>query len=325
MIKHPRMIAAVALITLTAVALTGCLVTKKEPEPPYYRKSDNLRVYKQGDWIRYNVIATTLGASTGDARSGTLEVRWGNYSPLTSPDSNASNNGDPYDVIEKRYLFCLDGAFCNPTETVVIQYVHQDDPATDPTTAGTERLVAMGGHPNAPQEQYYWLNTTGGSTSPPANLDNSVTGGQEPVITLKSPLFINDAYTVEYYLMDNCYTGIPGCEDDVGRSTTSVNIVGDSTQVNTNIGNYANPFQVNFNGDVFADADVGGQLPLTFDIFDLCSNKISTHSGSMYIIPEIGVIQLRNTCRDDSGTGAGDIILYDITVDSISSSILSGS
>ncbi|MCF6210621.1 MAG: hypothetical protein L3J88_10820 [Gammaproteobacteria bacterium] len=314
MTKHPRMIAAIALVTLATVALTGCLVEKKDPEPPNYRTTDNLRIYKQGDWIRYNVFATTIaGPSSGDFSNGTLEVRWGNYSTLTSPD------GKNYDVIKKSYRYCLEGPFCNPTETVVIQYVHQDGLTTD--TAGTERLVAMGGLPTP--DQYYWLNTTGGSTTTPANPDNNIVGGQETVITLKSPLFINNTYTVKYHLMDGCVRGVAKCQSDVGRFTHIITVVGDGTQVNTNIGNYANPFRVEFSeGDVFPDASVNGQLPLTFDIFDLCSDGNSTHDGHMYIIPEIGVIQMSNTCTDKITT---DKTRYDITIDSISSSILSGS
>lgn len=315
MIKHPRMIAAVALITLIAVALTGCLVTKKEPEPPYYRKSDNLHIYKQGDWIRYNVIATTLsGTSIGDARSGTLEVRWGNYFPLISPD------GKDYDVIEKRYLLCLDGASCDPTETVVIQYIHQDDSATDttsdPTTDGTERLVVMGNHPNG--GEYYWLNTQGGWLG----FVDGVQGGQEPVTTLMSPLVVGQQYTVKYDLMDDCYQGPPGCQTNVGTSTNTIDIVGDSTQVNTNLNNYANPLQVNFSGSITPAPGIS-PLPLLFDIFDICSDEQSTHNGRMFIIPEIGVIQLTNTCTNIGAPG--DIIRYDVTVDSISSSILAGS
>ena len=328
MTKSPRMIAAIALMTLAAVALTGCLVEQKEPEPPYYRKSDNLRVYKQGDWIRYNVFATTIaGDGSGDFNSGILEVRWEGYSLPNSPDGNASNGGASYDVIEKRYLLCLEGTYCKP-DTVIIHYIHQDDPTTDSNvtsdTAGTERLVAMGGHPDfsPSQPQYYWLNTTGGRNSAPANPDNDVIGGQEPVITLKSPLFINDAYTVEYYLMDDCYTGPGGCQSDVGSFTNSIRVVGDGTQINTNIGTYANPLEINFNGEVIPDVNVGGTLPITFDIFDLCTYKWSEHSGRMYIVPEIGAIQMRITCGDKT---TGDAILYDITVDSISSSILAGS
>jgi len=325
------MIAAIALVTLTAVTLTGCLVTQKEQGPLYERKTDNLRIYKQGDWIRYNVFATT---ANGDFSSGTLEIRWGNYSPLTSPDTNANNNGNPYDVIEKRYLFCLndtDGTPCTP-QVVAIQYVHQDDSTTDtssdPATDGTEWLVAVGNHPTA--GQYYWLNTTGGSTATPDNPDNpynnpddSVVGGQEPVITLKSPLSIGQSYSVEYDLMDDCVSGNASCGSDIGHFSNTIEVVGDGTPINTNIDNYANPFRVNFAGDVFPDADVDGQLPVTLDIFDLCSNGISNHSGYMYIVPEIGVIQLRNTCADLSGTG--DSIRYDITIDSISPSIRSGS
>ncbi|VAX03710.1 hypothetical protein MNBD_GAMMA20-2142 [hydrothermal vent metagenome] len=323
MTKHPRMIAAIALVTLAAVALTGCLVEKKDPEPPNYRTTDNLRIYKQGDWIRYNVFATTTiaGPSRGDFSNGTLEVRWGNYSPLPSPDNNASNNGDIYDVIEKRYLFCLNdtgGTPCTP-EVVAIQYVHQDDLTTD--TAGTERLVAMGGHPTP--GQYYWLNTTAGSTAAPANPDNNIVGGQETVITLNSPLFINDDYTVKYHLMDGCILGTAKCQSDVGQFTHTITVVGDSTQINTNIGNYANPFRVSFTrGKAVPDTSVGSQLPLTFDIFDLCSDGNSTHFGHMYIVPEVGIIQMSNTCTDSDTSG---ITRYDITIDDISSSIPSGS
>lgn len=315
MTKHPRMIAAIALITLAAVALTGCLVTKKAPEPPYYRKSDNLRVYKQGDWIRYNVFAVL---PSGDFANGVLEVQWGNYSPLTSPDSNLSNDGAPYDVIEKRYLFCLDGTGCTPTETV-IQYIHQDDPKTDANitlaTAGTERLVAMGNHPTA--GQYYWLNTTGGRSFAPANPANNLQGGQEPARILASPLVIGNTFQVEYFLMSECYPG-PNCTEDIGTPATTFNIVGDSTQIDTNVNSYADPIQVNFNGTLTSYI---GSLPLTFDIFDLCSSGYSEYNGDMYIVPEIGIVQMENTCMDETG----NITAYDITLADISPSILAGS
>ena len=310
MTKPPRIIAAIALMTLTAVALTGCLVTKKEPEPPYYRKSDNLRVYKQGDWIRYNVIATTLsGTSAGNVRSGILEIRWGNYSTLTSPD------GNNYDVIEKLITVEINDSG-SPVPITTVHYVQQDvRKGMNPDVYGTEQLVAMG-HPNP--NEYYWLNTKGGINYSV----NGVPGGQEPETTLESPLLIGQSYTVEYFLMDDCYTGTPGCQDDIGKSSTSVNVVGDGTQINTNLNNYANPFQVNFNGEIIPAAGIS-PLPLLFDIFDVCSDEQSSHNGRMFIIPEVGIIQLTNTCQDLSGTG--DIILYDITVDDISSSILAGS
>ena len=310
MTQHTRMIAAIALITLTAVALTGCLVEKKEKPPAYERNSNNLRVYQQGDWIRYNVIATTLsGTSAGNVRSGTLEIRWGNYSTLTSPD------GNNYDVIEKLITVEINDSG-SPVPITTVHYVQQDvRKGMNPDVYGTEQLVAMG-HPNP--NEYYWLNTKGGINYSV----NGVPGGQEPETTLESPLFIGQSYTVEYFLMDDCYTGTPGCQDDIGKSTTSVDVVGDSTQVNTNIGNYANPFQVNFDGKIIPAAGIS-LLPLLFDIFDVCSDERSSHNGRMFIIPEVGIIQLTNTCQDLSGTG--DIILYDITVDDISSSILAGS
>ncbi len=310
MTKHPRIIAAIALVTLTSVALTGCLVEKKEPEPPYYRNSDNLRIYKQGDWIRYNVIATTLsGTSAGNAESGTLEIRWGNYSPLTSPD------GNNYDVIEKVITVEMSDSG-SPVPITTVHYVQQDvRKGINPDVYGTEQLVAME-HPN--HDEYYWLNTEGGIISPV----NNVPGGQEPVITLKSPLLVGQSYRVEYTLMDDCYEGPPGCLINIGESLTSINVVGDSTQINTNLNNYANPFQVDFNGEVIPAAGIN-PLPLLFDIFDVCSDLRSTHSGKMYVIPEIGVIQLTNTCTNIGAPG--DIIRYDITIDSISSSILSGS
>jgi len=95
----------------------------------------------------------------------------------------------------------------------------------------------MGNNPTP--NQYYWVSPGGSSFYS----SSGIPGGQEPVITLKSPLVITDDYTVQYYLMDDCYPG-PGCQSDAGIFTNSIKVVGDGTQINTNIGNYADPIEI---------------------------------------------------------------------------------
>ena len=301
MTRSPRTFLTIALTALVAVTLSGCLVKKEAPKPLLKRKSDNLLVYQRGDWIQYNVLASVLGSGTDEVRTGTLKISWGDYSTLQSPD------GREYDVIEKLITVNMDnGGTSAPITTR--HYVWQDPD-------GTEKLIAMG-HPNSGQGQYYWLNTTGGRNG----TVNNVPGGQEAVTIFNSPLSVGQNYTVEYFLMDDCVKGqAPGCQSDVGQTTRRIEVVGDSTPIYTNLGNYANPFQINFSGSVSPTGD-NQSLPLLFSIFDICSDGFSTHMGSMVVVPEIGIVQLSNTCI--ALDGFGDSIRYDLTLDTTSSSII---
>lgn len=306
MSKHPRLLASIVLMSLVTFALSGCLVKKETPEPPKNRKSDKLRVYKNGDWIQYNVLATVItGSNPGEVLTGTLTISWDGPYQLTSPDNKQ------YDVLKKVITVNMDD-----NGTVVqkgtVHYVRQD-------ADGAEQLVAMG-HPNT--GQYYWLNTAGGKSYP--DNDDGIIGGQEAVTIFDSPLFVGQQYQVEYTLMDDCIVGqLTGCQSNVGTSTNNLSVVGDSTQINTNIGNYANPFEVSFSGGIVPSPDVNNLLPVLFSIFDVCSDAQSTHIGRMFVVPEIGILQLSNRCTDVGATG--DLVQYDLTIDSISSSISSGS
>lgn len=302
MTRHSRTLAGLTLAVLGATTLTGCLVKQEAPPPPYYRTTDTLRNYQHGDWIQYNVIATKSTAVGTEQTNAILKVSWTEPSPatITAPD------GETYNVLKKVIAISYVGEDGNVVDTAeTVHYVLRED---------TTQLVAMG-HPNL--GQYYWMNGTGGILFPPDRAD-SPSGGQEPISQLTSPLAVGQAYTVEYYLMDECTTQNPGCQLDVGKFTNNLSVDGDSEQINTNLNNYANPFKVSFSGRVIPAAGIS-PLPLSFDIFDVCSEAQSSHIGNMYIVPEIGVIQLSNRCTDHNATG--DVIQYDITIDTTSPGI----
>ncbi len=294
MMIRPLTLTAIAFATLTATTLTGCLVKQETPKPPITITNYVLRTYNDGDWIKYNFNATVTSGLTLINRIGTLEIRWGAKTLLTAPDGVTQ-----YSVIEKTIL--VDNDVSDGEDAVkTVHYVQQN-------SDGSKTLVAMSGTGN----QYYWLNDAGGAT---VTIDG-IQGKAEPVKTFPSPLFVGQNYPYKYYLMDNCGIASSGCLDDVGSSSNSIDVVGNSTQRNTNIGNFANPFEINFSGSITPlGKNATNPLPLYFSIFDICSNGVSQHNGTMFIVPDIGIIELSNNCIALDGNGSN--IYYDISIDS---------
>ncbi len=290
MIKHRRIFSTVALTALLAVSLTGCLVKKAAQKPPTDRGSDNLHIYKNGEWIRYRVTSLVAGVDT--PVTGTLEIRWTGPFPLTSPDKTMINL-----PVMKKVITMKDGSGSEYPEATV-HYVYQDKDPNSPSY-GTEYLVAMDDPRNAAD---YWLNSVGGSNAAPLDGVNRVNGGESAIVTQESPLYLHQSYDVNYYLMNQCSLASGRCNGDVGASTNTITVKSDSTPVNTNLGiNYANPFFISFSGDVFP---TGGNtsIPLLLNILDTCSAGISTRSGNMYVVPDIGVIQLESRCSASDGS-----------------------
>ncbi len=307
MTKHPRMIAAIAFVTLAAVALTGCLVDKKEPDPPYYRKSgDTLRIHEPGDYIYYTVEALLPGSS--EFQYGTLKILWKGASDLPGPD------GKNHPVIEKHYLLCMNEARCEPTETVFIQYVHQDPPGSSDAqgndTSGTERFVAMDDDPQIPQ--YYWINTRGSSSQ-------GGDGLPEPSLILKSPLQSETYGPSDYYLMDDCVNASP-CISDLAHITSKFTVIDDNTEINTRVDRFANPFKIQYESSNNSVEPLNNSsLPTPVNLFSICSMDKSQYirvdySGKMYVVPEIGMIKMINFCQ----VAGDETAQYIFTIDSLS-------
>lgn len=302
------MITAIALMTLAAVALTGCLVKQKGPPSLYYRKSENLRIYEPGHYIRYTVEALLPGAT--EFQYGALKIVWQGSPDLPGPD------GKNHPVIEKHYLLCMGDTLCNPEtegETIFIQYVYQDPPGTTDTqgndTTGTERFVAM--NDPAATGQYFWINSSG----------SSLQGGDglpAPAITLDSPLQ-SKTYGSSYYLMDNCINASP-CTSNLAKITSEFTVIDDNTEIDTRVERFANPFQVRYSSDKNFVEPLNNSFPPTpVNLFSICSmGKASytnvSYSGKMYIVPEIGMVKMINFCQVDGS----EVSQYIFTLDGVS-------
>ena len=90
------------------------------------------------------------------------------------------------------------------------------------------------------------------------------------------------------------------------------NVVGDSVAITTNLGVFVNPFQIIFSGSANPSS---GSLPVTFDIRNVCDTGITEHgysgNGIMYVVPEIGMIEMENTCRK---VISNESVIYNITI-----------
>ena len=150
----------------------------------------------------------------------------------------------------------------------------------------------------------YWLSETG-------NTDKTIT---ESSIFFYSPIVPGIKPTTQFFVMDDC-EGNANCNSEVGQYIDNQDVVGDSVSVTTNLGQFLNPFQINFYG---SSSPSPAPLPVTFDIRNICDTDITQHgfagNGRMFVMPEIGMIRMENTCS--KVTIGGEIVVYTITIGS---------
>lgn len=289
MTPTPRRLVAAALLLALTAGLGGCLVKKEKPAqqtPPYYRTSETLRTYQAGDYLEYNVQLPNATAYT----QGRMRISWDGPFSITGP------LGQPFSAMKKTYQLCWydqNGAPCylpGDASTTLVHYVLQDGTTKIPNTAGTERFVAMDA---AGKDTYYWVNTQGSLQEDPTD-----GGTAEPAEILRSPLQ-STAYTTAFYIMNCAAGGTDKCTSSVARETRHLTVADDNTLITTNVERFANPFRITYSdGNVFL-LGTETELPMgPLDLFSICSTQRSTHTGTMYVVPEIGMIYQDNICED---------------------------
>ncbi|NOX76221.1 MAG: hypothetical protein GXP17_06330 [Gammaproteobacteria bacterium] len=284
------------LITLMAIAtgilLSGCLVSKKDPVF-IERSTDNMRIYQDGDFILYDVSKILVTGPTTQNTTGTLRIDWKATAPL--PDLNKP--GDVITVLKELTTlnFPNDDA---GSDIATVRYISQDDDINSPSY-GSIRLHAF----EAPgQGKYYWLNLDGSTNGDPV---------VKPFTVFPSPLSVGQQdLGVEFYVMEGCNP--ENCSSEIGKFTDNPTIDGDTTQIRTNLATYVNPFEISFNGEALP---TGGStvLPVLFDIRGACGANQqgkTTFSGRMFVMPEIGVLQMTTTCIYGTGNVAEYFITY---------------
>jgi hypothetical protein len=277
-------IAILAFISITA--LSGCLVEKKDPKK-ILSATANLRIYKANDFISYSVDEIRFSGLTSTTRTGTLTIRWNDHASLLRPGPTSPL----IPVLEQVITLTFDGG---APEDGTVRYISQD-------AAGEITLHAIEDPtPTSGLSPYYWLSTS--SVINALNLTESFS-----IFTSPMGVGINPA-PISFNVMGDCNISSV-CATRYGSYSDDMNIVGDTIPVTTTLGVFSNPFQISFNGTTIPE----GGFPI-LDVRNICGAATTTHAGTMYVMPEIGVIQMTNTCNDV----AGDRIVYDIKIRSAS-------
>ncbi|WP_455198848.1 hypothetical protein [Kaarinaea lacus] len=294
--KHKCLLRTTGIILLAlliATGLTGCLVKKKDLDK-FARTTDNLRVYQPGDYIVYDVSATRVPQiGLPEYTSGTLRINWNLHANLTVPFTGGATT---IPVIQEVTTLNLIGSTSNEGTT---RYISQD--ANGQVTL--HAIEAIG------TEDHFWLNTLGDSDLTFVEyftiFNSPITFGDqdfdsynpETAITTVNP-------NINFYVLEDC-EGNANCNSAVGLFTDDYDVVGDSTEITTNLGIFVNPFQIQFSGG----ATPTPTFPVVFDVRDVCGTQATTHSGTMYVLPEVGMVQMTSTCSDPNST-----VYYTITL-----------
>lgn len=291
-------IAGILIVVVVITSLPGCLVKKKDLDK-IARTTDNLRIYQDGDYIIYDVIAVRLpnNSPTPETLYGTLRIDWNAHQNLIQP---VTNNSIP--VIQEIMTLNLNGA----SETGTVRYISQD-------TNGKVTLHAIEA---TGIEEHYWLNTQGNNnltTTEFFTIFNSpITFGDQDFDSYNPKTDITTTNSsVSFYILEGC-EGQASCNSSIGQFSDDHDVVGDSTEITTNLGVFVNPFRIDFYGSA---TPTPAPFPVVFDIRDVCGTGPTQHgfasNGIMYIMPEVGMIYMSNTCYD---AGTGDVMQYTYTL-----------
>lgn len=280
MLKKPgKTLLTILLVSGISVLLSSCFMIDKEDPADVEtiaRSTDIVRIYKANDFIDYNI--TVIDQSTFVQTQGIMRIQWALNANLIDPITPTTTT---YPVLKETTTITYDDS--DFPDFTVVRYINQK-PAGD-VDEGSIILYAIDDGADL-----YWLYD-------PANV--GVPGS--PVITpviFDSPMAIGvtPSSPVEYSVMEGCGTGL--CGTEISKFTDNFTNVGDTTSITTNLGRFSNPFEISFNGSI----SLRGQLALSVlgDIRHLCGTSRDNLSnfGNMYVIPEIGVIHMTNTCQN---------------------------
>ena len=282
MLKKPGMI----LLTMCiGTLLSGCLVDKKDVET-ISRTTESLRVYQPNDFIEYNVTAIIDSDTTS---RGTLHVEWKSTNELQDP----IHSDIQYPVLKETSTLTYDVGSSEEGATV-IRYISQD-------TGGNVTLYAIDDGTGL-----YWLYD-------PARIGNLSSDVILPVV-FDSPMAVGTPppnSPLEFLVMEGCGTGL--CGEDIYKFNDSFEVVGDSTSVTTNLGKFSNPFEITFSGGTIPHNSP--TIGFWGDIRDACGTSSDTvlHNGTMFIMPEIGIVRMTNLCQNITA-GGGHQVNYIITL-----------
>lgn len=279
-----KILLAVSLTTSISVLLSGCLVKKEDPAsvPSFTSNTNQLRIYQPFDTIYYNVRVD----SANGTQSGTLQVKWEDTAPITDPIASPTQQ---YFVHKETSTLAITGGDTDE----LIRYVEQD-----PTT-GSLYLRAF---PTPTDMVNYWLSPT---ITPTSSLQSFE--------IFHSPLTLGSTTLDNFYVVGDCSGGTQCLEREALVQSRSFTV----TAVNQTVdipgtGIFKNAYTVQYDTTTTREATA----PPLLDILDVCGSignfTITSHSATLYIVPEIGVIKMVNECTD---TSSNSDVIYTATLD----------
>ena len=297
---HKVMVKKLGMVLLAVSAsalLSGCLVEQKDPEDvvKISRSTDTLRIYKAGDYIDYDVTAVINTQTSTTIQYGTLHIKWDNAGELTNPTPPT----DAYPVLKETSTLTYDGN--TEPDAEVIRYISQVTTApVDFNDPGIGSIILHAIDEPVDDTDYWpYLDGDAVPTSPVIR----------PVI-FESPLYVGrPPFPASYSIME-CNTG--QCAQEIYNFTdTNFAVVGETQEVTTDLGIFSDPFELSFSGGIIPDTSAPA-ISFIGDIRDVCgtSTEIINHTGNMFVVPEIGMIKMDNTCSNASGEN----VIYTITL-----------
>jgi hypothetical protein len=203
-----------------------------------------------------------LRLSDFSTRFGTLTVKWLAHDSLLRPGPVTPL----IPVLEQHITLSFDSGA--PEEPGTVRYISQDDVTGEVTLHAIKDPT-----PTSGLSPYFWLSESGLISTPITTKSFSI---------FTSPMDVGiDPAPVKFNVMKDCDTS-SACTDHLGEYT---------------LGDFVNPFQISFNGTTISP-DSG--FPI-IDVRNICGTITTTHTGTMYVMPEIGIIQMTNTCNNAGG------------------------
>ena len=295
MTGKPNKLVMFLLLMSVSILLSGCLVDKKKPEDvvKISRTTDTLRIYQAGDFVDYYVTAVINTQASTTVRYGTLRIQWDNTADLTDPITPT----ETYSVLKETTTLTYDGS--TQPDAIVTRYISQVTTAPiNPSEPGIGSIILHAIDDPADDKDYWpYPDGTTPSTSPVIR----------PII-IKSPLVVSSTFPASYSIME-CNNGL--CANEIYNFTdTNFTVVGDTQEVTTDLGIFSNPFELSFLG-VTVPAVGAPAVSFLGDIRDACGTSADriTHSDNMFVMPEIGMVKMNNTCTNIT---SGESVIYNI-------------
>ncbi len=298
--KSGRTLIAVLLATGISISLSSCLVKKESPASvqAFVSTTNTLHIYADGEFIDYTI--TAIDSTSGNTTRGILRVKWEQAADLIDPIDTTTT----YPVLKETTTLTNNGETI-PAATVV-RYISQVNTSPASIDQGSIILRAI-----SDGTDFYWPYDPSKAAIP----NSPVTA---PVIFDSPVVFGSPAHSpVNFSAMEGCGNGTCGTAIYTFNDDSTVD--GSSTEITTNYGRFSNPFKISYSGTNVPQG--ASAVSVLGDIRHACgdsSNNIS-HSGNMFVMPEVGIIQMTNTCRLNDGSGT--TVFYTVTLSNTNISI----